>query len=328
VANLYAMLRSDYGARVVQLNHAFGKGTELIDESYFTHLGGAGEPYDPARPIDAEPNRLLLERGSDGRTRAIDFDAMEVMNGASFEQYRRLREAWYSLLEQGFRRTATGNSDSHGPDQKAAYPRNHVYVDREDFDPQAFDAAVREGRLFVTTGPMIAAFRANDARMGETAAAPDGRVRVQLAVAAAAWVPVDEVRLLVNGEVARTYRDLVAAEKVMRLLRTDEIELERDAFLTLEAGAPLDTDPERWRAERGGVYASVVALGCVAQAISNPIYVDVDGDGRFAVPGLAPPDDTGGASRRLVVTLLALFLLAVVWWGLRARSRNLASRAR
>ena len=130
------------------------------------------------------------------------------MNGASFEQYRRVREAWYSLLKQGFRRTATGNSDSHGPDQKAAYPRNYVYVDREDFDPRAFDAAIREGRLFVTTGPMIAAFRANDARMGETAAAPDGRVRVQLAVAAAAWVPVDEVRLLVNGEVARTYRDL------------------------------------------------------------------------------------------------------------------------
>jgi hypothetical protein len=262
----------------------------------------------------------LLERGSGGHTRAIDFDAIEVMNGASFGQYLRVRQAWYSLLQQGFRRTATGNSDSHGPDQKAAYPRNYVYIDREDFDPQAFDAAVREGRLFVTTGPMIAAFRANGASMGETAAAPDGRVRVQLAVAAAAWVPVDEVRLLVNGEVARTYRDLVAAEKVMRLLRTDEIEFERDAFLTLEAGAPLGADPQRWGAERGGVYSSIVAPGFVAQVISNPIYVDVDGDGRFTAPGLAPLDDAGGASRRLVVTLLVLFLLAVVWWYLRSRA--------
>jgi hypothetical protein len=107
----------------------------------------------------------------------------------------------------------------------------------------------------------------------------------------------------------------------MRLLRTDEIELERDAFLTLEAGASLDVDPERWCAERGGVYASLVAPGFVAQAISNPIYVDVDGDGRFAAPGLAPPDDAGGASRRLVVTLLVLFLLAVLWWRLRGRAR-------
>jgi hypothetical protein len=130
---------------------------------------------------------------------------------------------------------------------------------------------------------------------------------------------VDEVRLLVDGEVARTYRDLVAAEKVMRLLRTDEIELERDAFLTLEAGAPLDADPKRWRAERGGVYASIVAPGFVAQAISNPIYVDVDGDGRFAAPGLAPPGDAGGASQRLIVTLLVLFLLALVWWRLGGR---------
>ncbi len=320
MAELYALLRGDYGARVVQLNHPFGSGPGLVDESYFTHLGSAGEPYDPARPIDAAPNRLLLERASDGHTRAIDFDAIEVMNGASFEKYRRGREAWYSLLKQGFRRTATGNSDSHGPDQPAAYPRNYVYVDREDFDAQVFDAAIREGKLFATTGPLIAAFRANGARMGETAGAAGGRVRVQLAVAAAPWVPVDEVRLLVNGEVARIYRDLVAAEKVTRLLRSDELELERDAFLTLEAGAPLDADPERWRAERGGVYASVVAPGFVAQAISNPIYVDVDGDGRFAAPGLAPRDAAGGASRRLVVTLLVLLLLAVVWWGLRVRA--------
>jgi hypothetical protein len=106
----------------------------------------------------------------------------------------------------------------------------------------------------------------------------------------------------------------------MRLLRTDEIELERDAFLTLEAGAPLDADPERWRAERGGVYASVVAPGFVAQAISNPIYVDADGDGHFAAPGLAPSDAAGGASQRLVVTLLVLLLLAVLWWRLRARA--------
>jgi len=320
VAELYSRLRSDYGARVVQLNHPFGKEPGPIEESYFTHLGRAGEPYDPARPIDADPNRLLLERASDGHTRAIDFDAIEVMNGSSFERYRRGREAWYSLLKQGFRRTATGNSDSHGPDQKAGYPRNYVYVDRKDFDPQTFDAAIREGRLFTTNGPLIAAFRANDARMGETAVAVDGRVRVQLAVAAAPWVPVDEVRLLVNGEVVRTYRDLVAAEKVMRLLRTEELDLERDAFLTLEAGAPLDADPARWCAERGGVYASLIAPGFVAQALSNPIYVDVDGDGRFASPGLAPPDDAAGASRRLVVTALVLLLLAVVWWRLRVRA--------
>jgi len=139
-------------------------------------------------------------------------------------------------------------------------------------------------------------------------------------VAAPAWVPVDEVRLLVNGKAVRIYRDLLAAEKVMRLLRTDEIQLERDAFLTLEAGASLDADPERWRAERGGVYASVVAPGFVAQAISNPIYVDTDGDGRFAAPGFEPPDTAAGASQRLVVTLLVLLLLAVLWWRLRARA--------
>ena len=65
----------------MQLNHAIGKQPGLRDGAYLTHLGSVGEAYDPARPIDVAPNRTLLEPASDGRTRAIDFDAMELMNG-------------------------------------------------------------------------------------------------------------------------------------------------------------------------------------------------------------------------------------------------------
>jgi hypothetical protein len=326
VAELYARLRRDYGAEVVQLNHPFGTQPGVREGYYLTHLGRAGEPYDPARPIDAEPNLLLLERASDGSTRAIDFDALEVMNGSSFSQYRLAREAWYSLLVQGFRRTGTGNSDTHGPDAVAGYPRNYVYTGGAPFDAAAFDAAIRQGRLFATTGPLITAFRANEAGMGDMVAAPGGRVEVQLAVAAAPWVPVDEVRLLVNGGVARTFRDLVDAEKVTRLLRSVALQLERDAFLTVEAGASVDVDPARWVDERGGVYAAVVAPGFVAQAISNPIYVDVDGNGRFDAPGLAPAPDRRSGSRRLLVTMLVLLVLALIWWRVRSQTPSRSSR--
>jgi hypothetical protein len=129
VAEIYALLRREYGVRVVQLNHALAGDRQVDQGDYLSHLGTAGEPYDPARPIDARGNRLLLERASDGRTRAVDFDAMEIMNGRSFEQYLVLREVWYSLLRQGFRRTATGNSDTHDLREEAGYPRNYVYVD-------------------------------------------------------------------------------------------------------------------------------------------------------------------------------------------------------
>jgi hypothetical protein len=296
VADLYALLRRDYGVEVVQLNHPrSGKGQEIDDEAFFTHLGSAGEGFDPARPIQDAPGALLLETAGDGQTRAIDFDAMEVMNGDSYHQYRLVRADWHSLLRQGFRRTGTANSDTHGPDQIAAYPRNYVTLGpgRAEWDPAAFNAAVREGRLFGTSGPLIAAFRVSGGRMGDLVAAPEGIVAVELAVKAAPWVPVDEVRLVVNGEVDRVYRDLpeAGAGKVLRLAERIDLPLERDAFITLEAGAPLDADPATWVAERGGVYSRVVAPGFVAAAFSNPIYVDVDGNGRFDPPGLPPPPE-------------------------------------
>ena len=103
------------------------------------------------------------------------------------------------------------------------------------------------------------------------------------------------------------------------LIKTDDT---RVRILTLEAGAPLDVDPARWGAERGGVYASRVAPGFVSQALANPIYVDVDGNGRFDPPGLP----TTPASRRLLATSLILTLLAFTWWRLRARSGVAARR--
>jgi hypothetical protein len=325
VAELYASLRREYGARVLQMNHPLGREPGIERGSYLSHLGVAGEPYRPELPLDAEPNRWLLAVAADGRTRALDFDLFEVMNGRDFDQYLRTREVWYSLLRQGLRRTGTGNSDTHGPDEVAAYPRNYVAVGRG-ASAEDFDAALVAGRSFFTTGPLLLRFAANGAGMGETAAAPGGRVRVELALAAAPWVPVDEVRLLLDGRVLRRFATDPpgAAREGVRFRRELELRLARDAFLTLEAGAPLDADPEAWGRERGGLYARAVAPGFVPQLVANPIWIDVDGDGiaSLPAPGARAPD--AGAVERLVATAALVVALALVWWRLRAR----ATRAR
>jgi hypothetical protein len=317
VADLYARLRGEFGAKVVQLNHALKGDGERDDEAYLSHLGASGVPFDPSLPLEAEPNRALLAAGADGETRPLDFDAMEVMNGSKFAQYLRLREAWYSLQLQGVRRTATGNSDSHGPGELAGYPRNYVLAGETPDADAAFDAALREGQSFVTTGPLVTAFRANGGGLGDTVAAPDGRVEVQLAVSAPAWIPVDEVRLLANGEVVRRFTHLAPPENLVRILRSETLALAGDALLTLEAGAPLDADPDAWQRERGGVYAARVAPGFVAQALTNPIFVDVDGNGRFDAPGL--PAAASAAAARLPLGAAAILLLLLAWWWLRRR---------
>jgi len=321
VAELYAALRREHGARVVQLNHPLGHDAGRDREGFLTHLGSVGEPYDPSLPLDAEPNRALLAAASDGATRAVDFDAIEVMNGADWDQYLRTREVWYSLLRQGLRRTATGNSDSHGPDEVAAYPRNYVAVAREEAfaDPARLDAALRAGRSWFTTGPLLLRFTANGAAPGETASAPEGRVRVAIAVGAAPFVPVDEVRLLLDGRVVGRFPLAPDASGPVRFERELEVALRRDGFLTLEAGASLDADAARWTGERGGPYARAIAPGFLPQLVANPIWVDVDGDGA-ASPPPAPVAADPGAPRRLLATTVLLAALAALWWRLRARA--------
>jgi hypothetical protein len=328
LADLYASLRSDFGARVVQMNHPLGRAPGFDRGAFLTHLGVAGEPYDPSLPLDAEPNRVLLVPGTDGATRAIDFDAIEVMNGRDWDQYLRTREVWYSLLRQGIRRTATGNSDTHGPDEIAAYPRNYLSVEPA-ADAERFDAALVAGRSFFTTGPLLLRFAANGAQMGDTLTAPGGRVRVEISVAAAPWVPVQELRLLVDGRVARRFfADAQPPAGPIRFDREVELALVRDAFLTLEAGAPLDEAAAERAREEGGSYARAIAPGFVSQLVANPIWIDVDGDGRVTPRASRRTAGERDALRRLLVTGALLVAMTFVWWCLRAPGMRSGRRPR
>ena len=70
--DLYALLRNQFGVGVVQMNHPRNRGAG--ERGYLNRMGREGRAYDPDKPITRPPNDLLLAPGSDGRTRAIDFD--------------------------------------------------------------------------------------------------------------------------------------------------------------------------------------------------------------------------------------------------------------
>ena len=330
LANLYALLRSDYGARVVQLNHPRPRSDDISEGAYFSHMATAGEAFDPNLPLTAPPNDTLLALATDGHTRAIDFDAIEIMNGNGAHLYHRVRDDWYALLRQGYLSTGTANSDTHGPSEIAAYPRNFVQLAAAaPFDPVAFDRAIRDGRVFGTTGPLIPEFRVSDAGsggstggMGELVASKDGRVVVEFRVAAPDWVPVDEVRLVANGEVVHTWPlDAVAESDGTRFAHREELVLRGDVFLTLEAGAPLGVDRLAWIAEHPGPYTQAVAPGFVSAAFANPIFVDVDGNGRFDPPGPWPAEASPAWWLLIAVTG------GLVLWGLQGRRPPTGSRS-
>lgn len=259
---------------LVQLNHPRSPDHhdgEIDSASYFTHLGTAGTGFRPDLPLEEEPNACLVLEDPDVNVRDIDFDMVELMNGMSRVHYRRARADWLSLLLQGEVRTATANSDSHDAPTPVAMPRNYVRVNDDrasELDHGEFLDALRAGNVVGTSGPWIDVSM-EGAGPGDTWTGRGGVLEVD--VRAAAWVPVSELRVRVNGRLVHQEPSRAGAQHRVPL------NFARDAFVTVEV-----------EGEANDTYAAI-APGGVPLAFSNPIFIDADGDAVWQPPGLVSP---------------------------------------
>lgn len=255
----------------VQINHPReSEPGKVGDGAFFSHLGVAGEPFDPSAPLAADRNLSLMEVGPNG-VRDVDFSGIEVLNGKRLDRYRLARADWLSLLLQGERRVATANSDSHDRGEIVAVPRNYVAVADDgiaEFDESALLASLRAGRSFGTSGPLVLA-RIGEAGPGDTYAGAAGELAVE--VRAAPWVPVREVRVYVDA-VLHARQPIGGGARATFPLR-----FQRDGFVFVEVSG-----------EAGGSYAEVLP-GNTPFAFTNAILVDANRDGRWQPPGLAQP---------------------------------------
>ena len=271
---ILATTRSENPGAMVQLNHPrpeSGSDEGPEDGSLFTHQSVAGHAFDPTQPIAAETNASLAETDPKTGLRDLDFDAVELLNGPNLSYYRAVRADWFSLLRQGEIRTATANSDSHRLGALVALPRTYVEVatgPSAPFDENAFISALRAGRAFGSTGPLLQV-RLGEREIGERFEGPHGVLEV--GVTAAPWVPISSVRVYVNGALREDRR----VDGPGRFEFT--LQFEQDAFVTVE----VEGEPK-------GLYREV-APGFTPFAFSNPVFVDADGDGKWSPPGLRQP---------------------------------------
>ncbi|MCP4907752.1 MAG: CehA/McbA family metallohydrolase [bacterium] len=258
-------------APFVQMNHPRPAQELAVDDLYFMHLGVVGEPFNPTRPLTQYPNAALVERSPTHGGRDLDFDGIELMNAESLLRYRRVRADWFSMMLQGERIIGTANSDSHRLGVIVGLPRTYIAVENdtlENFQQAALMRSLRGGGAWGTTGPLL------HVDLGGTplGALHDGsKAILHLKVTAAPWVPVDEWRAYVNGELV--HRAPIAAGESAEL----PLAFARDAFVTVEVEGPAE-----------GLYAEAFPQ-FTPFAFTNPIFVDTDGNGRFDPPGL--PDD-------------------------------------
>ncbi len=316
--------------------------------------GGAREctcvGFQPERRIDQPPNDILLDSGvlGPGSTpnptgaRNLDFDVMEVANGAKAGDYPSLlqvREDWLSLLRQGIVKPATGVSDSHRLTvEHAGWARTYVIGAGNDprrLDVARFNARVKAGAMLVAAGPWVEASAhagGRGAALGRTLRSRSGKVMVRLRVLSPAWIPIDEVRLLANGEVVRRFdaasrprvrptpANLESSGHTLRLKASVRLRLESDTFLVVEAGPALTQEQPT-----PPPIVDAVEPGVVPFAMTNPIFVDVGSSGLIP-PGLpsGAPGLTPGAlpGRMTGVTRAARDEAArrgeyLSWWDLR-----------
>jgi len=274
--------------RVVQVNHGRG--------GYFSMLG-----------LDT---RTLWTRGeasihrikgpapdpATGDTRLFDprFTAMEVMNGFGRGGFVALTNDWFSLLSRGLRRTATAVSDTHKRHGNSGYPRTWVRVGRDaprGLGASDFARAVNAGRATGSNGPFVllkASAGTTSAEVGDVLVSGGAPVTVDVEVRTPAWMQVNRVDIYVNSTGTETRPDGSVPSSLP----------EPRATLPL-SGETLGEEPKQWRratastklelaadawivaivSGEGDMFPVVGKGGATPLAFTNPVLVDVGGDG-------------------------------------------------
>jgi hypothetical protein len=214
------------------------------------------------------------------------FDLLEVLNGPSLGSSNNSKTVndWLNLLARGFFFPATASSDAHRIDtDEPGYSRTYAYVTDRDLkkvDIAAVVESLKRGRSFVTNGPIIE-LTVNDSHLpGDTLSTVEGEVEIHIEVRAAPWILVDEVRVIVNREIVRVLPVEATPGSVQRLIGDVRFELSNDAFIVVEVVGKGSLYPVVQVRSWSGLAADAVT----PYALTNPVFIDVDGNGRFDSP--------------------------------------------
>jgi len=237
--------------------------------------------FDPSLPLDDPANAWAMQATAAGTTN-LDFDVIEVMNRFSWGVYLSVRRDWFNLLSQGWWMTGAGNSDSHAYEvEQVGFPVNLVACPppgHEALDTQCFMDAIRRGRVTVSSGPVVDIAVLGPSGWvgpGERLTSESGEVEVEVRVRAAPWVPVAEVRLITDGELAALELVDGAIERnpdgVLDARWRWTVPAER--WVLAEAGWSLYAEEPDNKIEALGDYG-LIAEGHLPAGFTNPVRLD------------------------------------------------------
>jgi hypothetical protein len=188
-------------------------------------------------------------------------DALDVMSypGVDLE----VAELWYRLLNSGFRLPATAGTDTFmnfgGTGIFSNPPAgNRVFAQVEgEFTTEAWCEAVRQGRTFVTNGPMLR-MEVDGHPVGARLAARPGEAFL-VEAAAISHFPMEKLQLIVNGAVVAE-GGLDQFDHEARLIQ--EVQADASCWVALRALGPQQP----------------MVFGGPLFAHSSPVYINVAGE--------------------------------------------------
>ena len=214
--------------------------------------------------------------------RILNLQQFDVRNGRPVSNHRMLN--WLQLLNQGFRFYGVVNTDAHYNFHGSGGLRNWIQSSTDDpskINSKEMRIASEEGRLIMSNGPYLeAVFQGKGSTdsfvAGQDLAAQDGEVDVHIRVQCPNWIDINMVVVLVNGRVSekhvckRETHGRMFHNGPVRFDRRMKIRLQKDAHIVVATGHTVnrlgDVAGPSWGRQHPA-------------ALTNPVFVDVDGDG-------------------------------------------------
>lgn len=207
---------------------------------------------------------------SDKKNFTLNFDGMEVLNGKGYGELDMTLPDWYSFLNRGKPVIGFGNSDNHQTFKiGAGYPRNYIVSGTDiagEMNERDFVAAIHAQKNTVSGGPFITVNINGNTGLGETTTDTDGRVEINVKVQAPSWIDTKTIRLIANGETVEDI-DIPRGESVVRFDDVFVHSPHRDTWYIIIVEGDNDLFP--------------VYPGARPYSFTNPVYVDVDGNGKY-----------------------------------------------
>ena len=298
-------------------------GNKLLDKVNFTMEFDAMEVLNGKRMelIRTPTAPELADYKAGGDTDQVDMFIRTMDEQLDLEEgtytlgygYEGVVDDWFTLNNLGYRITALGNSDTHGlTGTESGCPRNFVQADTDDpgfLSDAAVARAVKEGRVVASYGPFIRFYANDDEQQGPGSDVSGASVKLSIEVSSPGWFNIDRVELYENGRLIEEWdTNTIDNASVLNFSESLTVTPDKDSWYVVIAAGGDDLSPVFTPVEFPPIFLEDVVLGALEgigldgilaeavpvprafpvhpYALTNPIWVDADGDGEFAPPGI------------------------------------------